>query len=376
MQCPIGKLAPAFALLFCTLNADARDPQLIRTGPGQRIEPRRAASFTIENGQVVLTSDWIALDGARPRAQFQYVYDCFESDTTDIESLVPWDNSPGCQATVPPGTRWQLPRGLNNSFVAADLTTPAAGAFCEGLVHAWNWTVGAAEPDRDGDGLPDAYCYLAVQQFEDMDTSGCSDDGSSFIDGIIYDTGLLASSVTYYYFAVNLSGTGLWHSMPADGVGGYQLAYIIRFPPGGSFPELAGGIDDTQQGVSAQPMLWGTADAEPVNDGRAGSQNAWQFDDMHPSDGIHDADECINYAWSTCPTPLGAMTGFLVLVPPCPCRGDANGDGRVDIGDLVLLLSSFGESDPTEPCIDSDADADVDLQDLAFLLHRFGQSCP
>lgn len=60
----------------------------------------------------------------------------------------------------------------------------------------------------------------------------------------------------------------------------------------------------------------------------------------------------------------------LLLSPVC--GADLDSDGLVDLQDLSLLLSCFGES----VCqYDTDGDADVDLQDLATVLSVFGQTC-
>ena len=347
MQPSSAYLTTAFFLSFCILAAVARDPQLVRTGPGQRVEPRRAAAFRIENGRIVLTSDWTSFDHAGPRGgPFYYAYDCFESDSRVPATLVPSDNSPGCQSgTSEPGDRWQLD-GFNNPFVSADLTTApyARGVICEAVVHAWSWKVGAAEPDSDGDGRPDSPCFIAISTFESMDTAGCSDDGSTAIDGVIYDFSPLNSSDPYYYLALDLSGTGLFHTMPSDGVGGYQLLYFIGTEDGDPLI-LPEGIDSiTQRGVAVQPMLWGTGDAEPLFDGRVGSQDEWQFDDINFDAEHQIPGECATYDFGVCPNPLGAMTGFLFQTqfPPCLCAGDLDEDGVVTLNDLTHLLIFFG----------------------------------
>lgn len=57
------------------------------------------------------------------------------------------------------------------------------------------------------------------------------------------------------------------------------------------------------------------------------------------------------------------------------CPGDTDGDGDVDISDLGLLLSQFGQSG-TGLGGDVDFDDDVDISDLGLLLARFGTICP
>ncbi|GMU84103.1 MAG: hypothetical protein AMXMBFR47_39730 [Planctomycetota bacterium] len=61
---------------------------------------------------------------------------------------------------------------------------------------------------------------------------------------------------------------------------------------------------------------------------------------------------------------------------PLPCPGDTNGDRRVDLSDLSVLLGHFGTpSGATLADGDIDADGDVDLSDLTSLLGNFGLNC-
>ena len=69
-----------------------------------------------------------------------------------------------------------------------------------------------------------------------------------------------------------------------------------------------------------------------------------------------------------------AIQGGFWAGVPAPCAGDATGDGKVDLSDLALLLSQFGEVGGTFGG-DLDNDGDVDLSDLALLLTRFGEIC-
>lgn len=58
------------------------------------------------------------------------------------------------------------------------------------------------------------------------------------------------------------------------------------------------------------------------------------------------------------------------------CFGDLNGDRIVDIADLSLLLSHFGQaSGATAGDGDLNGDRDVDLEDLSGLLSAFATSC-
>ena len=56
--------------------------------------------------------------------------------------------------------------------------------------------------------------------------------------------------------------------------------------------------------------------------------------------------------------------------------GDANGDGRVDVNDLTIVLSNFGKTGVgwMQGCMDGDPTGTVDVNDLTIVLSNFGQS--
>ena len=69
------------------------------------------------------------------------------------------------------------------------------------------------------------------------------------------------------------------------------------------------------------------------------------------------------------------MVGTITVEPPCPA--DANGDGFVNVLDLVDLLLCFGH--PALPgCVGEDINEDgtVNVLDLIDLLLAFGTACP
>lgn len=76
-------------------------------------------------------------------------------------------------------------------------------------------------------------------------------------------------------------------------------------------------------------------------------------------------------AWDYVSVPSYAV-GFRVASGLMP--GDANGDGRVDINDLTIVLSNFGQTEMTWSQGDFTGDGTVDVNDLTILLSNFGQS--
>ena len=53
------------------------------------------------------------------------------------------------------------------------------------------------------------------------------------------------------------------------------------------------------------------------------------------------------------------------------CTGDVDGDGDIDLDDLLLVLGAFGAG----PAGDADGDGDTDLDDLLLVLGSFGVIC-
>jgi hypothetical protein len=54
--------------------------------------------------------------------------------------------------------------------------------------------------------------------------------------------------------------------------------------------------------------------------------------------------------------------------------GDANGDGRVDINDLTIVLTNFGQTGMTWSQGDFIGDGTVDINDLTIVLTDFGKT--
>ena len=70
------------------------------------------------------------------------------------------------------------------------------------------------------------------------------------------------------------------------------------------------------------------------------------------------------------PTGVYASIGFRVASAPLP--GDANGDGKVDINDLTIVLTNFGQTGTTWSQGDFNGDGHVDVNDLTIVLSNFG----
>ncbi|MGE4056741.1 MAG: hypothetical protein AB7F99_18270, partial [Vicinamibacterales bacterium] len=207
-------MTASVAALALPALADNPRPAMQPLGGATKIEPLQARAYTIIDGRMVWTSDWVDLNGSTTRSSFVAAWDSIELDLIGGVIGAPTDDTPGCQWRVPAGNRWYGGATYNNPFVSNDLTTDVAGQGqqCEAVGFAWFWNVGTAEPDNDGNGIPDSQCIIAVQTFEDMNVSlaevaTCEgtadqwDDGSNFLDGVVYNFGFLPAGNGYYYSA-------------------------------------------------------------------------------------------------------------------------------------------------------------------------------
>ena len=63
-----------------------------------------------------------------------------------------------------------------------------------------------------------------------------------------------------------------------------------------------------------------------------------------------------------------------VVMTAAASPGDANGDGKVDINDLTIVLSHFGQTGMTWSQGEFTGDGTVDINDLTIVLSNFGKS--
>jgi hypothetical protein len=74
---------------------------------------------------------------------------------------------------------------------------------------------------------------------------------------------------------------------------------------------------------------------------------------------------------------LSAAPAAASSLPPAPPNPDGNGDGRVDIFDLVIVALAYNPPAwPVDPRADINRDGAVDLFDLVFVASSYGSSVP
>ncbi len=72
-----------------------------------------------------------------------------------------------------------------------------------------------------------------------------------------------------------------------------------------------------------------------------------------------------------------AGESYVVFGPVVPCPADVNGDGNVNVLDLIEVLLCFGQH-AIPPCDQADIvfDGNINVLDLIDLLLAFGTACP
>lgn len=89
-----------------------------------------------------------------------------------------------------------------------------------------------------------------------------------------------------------------------------------------------------------------------------------------------DGEVVIGYSISGFDGVVFADLFIATMTPGTPCVGDLNGDGSVDVSDLLTLLGAWGVCDVCGDCpADLNNDCSVDVSDLLMLLGNWG-ACP
>ena len=168
---------------------------------------------------------------------------------------------------------------------------------------------------------------------------------------------------------LTITGVGTGSDRPANSVLSSDPAFAVQTGPAGevlySFGDAsltgAGTIADgsalLQVELQLQPGASGTYQIDPFVDA-AGEPTTQFFSAL--DDGGN-------------PVPITAVT-FQAGTVSVALPGDANLDGKVDVNDLTIVLSNFGQSGVTWRQGDFNNDGKVDVNDLTIVLSNFGSS--
>ena len=159
--------------------------------------------------------------------------------------------------------------------------------------------------------------------------------------------------------------------VPAVAAGGTSVPRALNNSPsptivGFGFPTQADAIADDTANQRALIWTYGSSTATDLTAYAASLVDAnlsgWVFTD---ADSINNNGEIAGYGMLN-----GVSHCFALLNYSTP--GDANGDGRVDVNDLTIVLTNFGQTGMTWSQGDFNGDRKVDVNDLTILLTNFG----
>jgi hypothetical protein len=286
----MAKVLACLAVVAFISSANAGELQPV--GAGAKVTPVRVAPAQLINGEVVI-GEW--QNYAQPIAGCWGAewWDGFDPDSAGFP-----EDEDGCGLG---SSRWFFgPSWVNLAATndMADVAAPGGEALFTNF--AWYWYCGGSGTEQS---------VVALFTLEDMDGDACS-GFDNFYDGVAYDFGDLACNPGgYYYTNVDLTGSGLFHQMPTDGQGGYQIQFLTD--------------DGNSLATGAQPMLWGNGPTRP------GTQGCVEWDDDNPADGAYDPNtECYDLCVGLCPDPLGAAVSFGDGSDDCD-GGGCNGDEKL-----------------------------------------------
>jgi probable HAF family extracellular repeat protein len=217
-------------------------------------------------------------------------------------------------------------QGINAAGAVVGYATTSTGRT-QAFLYSGGSMVGLGTPKGDANSAAEAINSAGQIVGYAYPTSGPS-HAFLYSNGTMTDLGTLSGDSTSQALAINDSGQ------------------VVGYSGGSAFLYSGGAMTNLNSLISAK--------------------SGWTLQEAL---GISDLQEIV--AVGVGPNSPGQQHAVL-LSPEVP--GDANGDGKVDINDLTIVLSHFGESKQTWSAGDFNGDGKVDINDLTIVLANFGQS--
>ena len=197
-----------------------------------------------------------------------------------------------------------------------------------------------------------------------------ADNGSASVIQTMGELRLYSSTVTHNGGGINCTGpTPSWIANSIvwanTGIGVVGADIVYSCIEGGA--SGAGNIDVDPMFVDPLGMNYRLlADSPCFNAGKVGELMQDELD----ADGDGDVLELTPLDLPGNPRVMGGhvdMGAYEIMVEDPPCDGDLNGDGTVDINDLLAVIAGWGSPDG-----DLNGDGTTDITDLLVLLEFFG----
>jgi hypothetical protein len=217
--------------------------------------------------------------------------------------------------------------------------------------------------------LIDATVFVRVSQLGEIELNAGVISGESLTTFVIGSPLLTFSSVIPASFAQGRADASL---TVTDGLG--DGATLTGLGPVGSGAYRSYYNGYLSEGVRFSHLVG------LISVGGGGSATGSQADPLVGFRPI-DADVCdvsTEIAFTLTPVDLAYAVTRSRFPEPEPCYGDANGSGVVDSADLALLLRAFGTCDGNalfNPAVDLDSNGCIEVDDLVLLLSVYGETC-
>ena len=302
------------------------------------------------------------------------------------------------------GDRWVVPYGIKDSLTVVGVDGSESNTT---QAVIWNktgpsWGISAL-PNLAGGLYSQANAinsagivagwsnvFLNTEQYQDPVTwtnNGSGWVATDLITRVITGSDVQNATGEATALAVNSSGVAvgqsnlanfpsiIWHAVEFSGGNAVNLGDL----------GYGGSASDEAQGINDSGVIVGTSETT------AGNMDAFIWDSVHgmrdmntvfgptgfnviptgwtlgDATGIDDRGDIVG--WGT--NSGGQSRGFLIRAWS---PGDANGDGKVDINDLTIVLAHYGQTGMGWAQGEFTGDGTVDINDLTIVLANYGQS--
>jgi len=348
------------------------------TPMGAKRVPLRVARARRIDGRVFVVGPWQAYQsGGFTDIPTTPLFDCFEADPTGAPTGFCTSCANFNAAQCPPagaGSRYSYPTS-NTAWSVNDMTVGAglAGSHATRVEFGWGW------------GPVSGQCYVGVFTDETLNPCGSVEPADGGFDGVVFDFGVIpgGAGAPYHYTDADLTGTGLFFQMPADGSGAYEIVLANA--------QDAGGVLTLDTTPGTRPMLWGCGSDEQPAENRVGSQVDQQWDDAGPlapagtfaSGTMESATECLTYNFgpgSFCPFRLGSMIIFYGEggTPPSTCYPNCDQSTQLpflNVLDFNCFLNAFSSGNTYANCDHSTTPPILNVLDFNCFLNAFSTGC-
>jgi probable HAF family extracellular repeat protein len=175
-----------------------------------------------------------------------------------------------------------------------------------------------------------------------------------------------AGNGTFHAYRFDIYGAGTMVDLGALGTGDYSEAYGIN-----TSAQIVGFSNLSAGGTSFHAFVYNSSGGMTDLNSLIPANSGWDLED---ATAINDSGWIVGFGVNS----AGATDGFLLEPGAAVVHnpGDVNGDGRVDINDLTIVLTNYGKTGMawSQGDIDGDPTGHVDVNDLTIVLTDYNKT--